>query len=203
MADRHLRQRRDVTASLDQVGDSVGTRSVTVASEADDLIHMQRLTILRNLKRPRVILALAAMPIAFAAAFAGFIGAMDGQVQRADLIFLALLALVLYGVIGAIIALRWLLVPRQARRILNESPTARAPVHLAWSNDGLTATSTYGTGTLPWRDLHGWAEDGHVFAIYTTRGVAQTLPKRLLSEAQVDDFRRCLAGIPDRRHMRG
>lgn len=192
-----------MTASFDQVGDSAGTRSVTVAIEADDVIHMQRLTILRNYRRPRVALALAAMPIAFAAVFAGFIGATEGRVQRADLIFLALLVLLFYGVIAVTMALGWLLVPCQARRALNESPAARTPEQLAWSNDGLTATSTYGTGTLPWRDLHGWAEDGHVFAIYTTRGVAVTVPKRLLNEAQVDDLRRCLAVIPDRRDMRG
>ncbi|MGU3421824.1 YcxB family protein [Methylobacterium sp. D54C] len=190
-------------APLDQDGEGEGTRSVTVAAGVDDLIHMQRLTLFLNYRRPRVILALAAMPIMFAVAFAGLIGIMDGRVRTVDLISLALLILVLYGVIATIIALRWLLVPRQARRMLSESPAAKSPVQLAWSTDGLTANSTYGTGTIPWQDLHGWAENDHVFAIYMTRGVAQTLPKRLLSDAQVDDLRRCLKRIPDRRRGEG
>ncbi|MCJ2033746.1 hypothetical protein [Methylobacterium sp. J-068] len=70
---------------------------------------MQRLTIFRNYKRPRVILALAVMSIAVATAFAGLISIVDGRVRLADFISLVFLILVLYGVIAATVALRWLL----------------------------------------------------------------------------------------------
>lgn len=83
-------------------------------------------------------------------------------------------------------------VPRQTRKAYQEQKGFQYPLTLTWSDDGIEVQNQQGRATFPWADLFRWAEDRHIILFYHSSRLFQMLPRRVLSEAQVDDLRRCI-----------
>jgi len=87
-----------------------------------------------------------------------------------------------------------LTIPRRARTLYRQHKTLQRPLRFAWSDEGLGYTTSTGTGSLAWRDLHRWAEGRGNFLFFVTDAMFYFIPKRVLSEAEADDLRTVAGG---------
>lgn len=82
--------------------------------------------------------------------------------------------------------------PRQTRKVFGEQKGFQYPLTLSWSESGIEVQNQQGRAVLPWDDLFRWAEDQHIILFFHSSRVFHMLPRRVLSDAQWDDVRRCI-----------
>lgn len=82
--------------------------------------------------------------------------------------------------------------PRQTRKVFGEQKGFQYPLTLSWSESGIEVQNQQGRAVLPWGDLFRWAEDQHIILFFHSSRVFHMLPRRVLSDAQWDDVRRCI-----------
>lgn len=80
-------------------------------------------------------------------------------------------------------------IPKRVRREFAEQRALRDEVELNWSDDGLTATTAHGHSQHGWDEFRSWAENEAVFLLFHAERLFTAVPKRALSEAQVDELR--------------
>jgi hypothetical protein len=131
----------------------------------------------------------------------------------AILVTMAVLALVLQdlpailaGAIAGLIALtiflvlRYLLLPRRARKVYLETVSLREARQLSVDEVAFTLSQESGTWRSKWVDMVKWDETSDLIAIYPNRVMAQVLAKGQLSDGIINYCRDQLieAGLPQR-----
>ncbi|WP_306965526.1 YcxB family protein [Agrobacterium tumefaciens] len=67
------------------------------------------------------------------------------------------------------------------------------PITVTWSEEGFRSKAQQGDWNVPWNDYLKWTEDSKVILLYQGARVFNMLPKRVLTPAQIDDFRQLVA----------
>ncbi|WP_234899604.1 YcxB family protein [Agrobacterium pusense] len=80
-----------------------------------------------------------------------------------------------------------------ARKAYAAQKTLQHPITVTWSEEGFRSTAQQGDWNVPWNDYLKWTEDSKVILLYQGPRVFNMLPKRVLTPAQVDDFRQLAA----------
>ncbi|MFK3781404.1 YcxB family protein [Agrobacterium sp. NPDC089420] len=80
-----------------------------------------------------------------------------------------------------------------ARKAYADQKSLQHPMTVAWSDEGFRSTSQQGDWNIPWSDYLKWTEDSKVILLYQGARVFNMLPKRVLTPAQIDDFRQLVA----------
>ena len=80
-----------------------------------------------------------------------------------------------------------------ARKAYASQKSLQHPMTVAWSEAGFRCMAQQGDWNIPWNDYLKWTEDGKVVLHYQGTRVFNMLPKRVLTPAQIDDFRQLLA----------
>ncbi|MDR2875990.1 MAG: YcxB family protein [Methylobacillus sp.] len=166
---------------------STPNRSVTVQLEPADYLAASRLHSRRQIfgggrRGINITVIVALVLLGFIAAFA----LNPGQLLRT-------LGILIVCLIAILVIAHFLIIPYQVRKIFREQKTLHVPYVWTWTEQGLEIRSEkYGHTTYPWSDLFRWEEDQHIFLFYHSSRLFSMLPRRVLSEAQADDLRRCI-----------
>jgi hypothetical protein len=113
--------------------------------------------------------------------------------------------LVGYSIAGAIMGgsafVTWLVImPAYARRTYRQQRTLHKDFRYGWSEEGLSYRTKYGSGILPWHELHRWSDGRHTFLFYINDGLFHFLPRRVMTAEQAEDLRATAAEHgPERR----
>ncbi|MEM7688153.1 MAG: YcxB family protein [Pseudomonadota bacterium] len=102
----------------------------------------------------------------------------------------AVLPVAIGGVIGVVLMLaiiRYVTVPRFARKAYRDFALIREPIEFSPREDGFTLHQPSAHVDAQWLNMIAWDENEKVFAIYVTRQQAYILPKQQV-EAEVIDF---------------
>ena len=162
--------------------------SVTFTPNEEDVVAGARDWFFRVLRQPRmkgaIYLALLAGAL-LGAAFALQSGAPSRQALRAA----ALGALAGLLLIGAILAIRYALLPGQTRRSFRQNKTLHIPCTYAWTDEALSWRSEAANGRILWPDLHRWGEGKCAFLFAVSDRGMHIIPRRALSEAEAADLR--------------
>jgi hypothetical protein len=84
----------------------------------------------------------------------------------------------------------YLWIPTTSRRQFRQRRTMHTAVFYSWSDEALSYRSSNANGTFPWSDLHRWTEGRHSFLFYLEDRMFHFVPRRVLSDEQVEDLRR-------------
>jgi hypothetical protein len=128
-------------------------------------------------------------------------GAIDSMSGEASLVW----NLVGYAICGAIAGgLAWVallvIMPFRARRTFRQQRNLHKEFQYGWSEDGLRYRSKYGSGIIPWHELHRWSDERHTFLFYVHDKLFHFLPHRVLTAEQAQDLRSTAARFgPERR----
>lgn len=98
-------------------------------------------------------------------------------------------------VIGGRVVTYYILLPWKARRVLKYQKYMRYPVTITWSENNFKMESQLGIWDVPWNDYCRLAQNSEVVLIYHSPQQFYTVPKRVLSDAQVEDFMVCARSI--------
>ncbi|WP_417584557.1 YcxB family protein [Pelagibacterium sp.] len=79
--------------------------------------------------------------------------------------------------------------PYRAKKVFAQQKTLHAPIAASWSEDGFTANTSSMGGTIAWNQYFGWSEDQAVFLIMQSQQLFQMLPKRAMTNQQIEDLR--------------
>lgn len=80
-----------------------------------------------------------------------------------------------------------------ARKAYAEQKTLQQPITVTWSEEGFRSKGQQGDWNVPWNDYLKWTEDSKVILLYQSARVFNMLPKRVLTPAQIEDFRQLVA----------
>ncbi|MNS80316.1 hypothetical protein D3C72_1139920 [compost metagenome] len=80
-----------------------------------------------------------------------------------------------------------------ARKAYADQKTLQHPITVTWSEEGFRSKAQQGDWNVPWNDYLKWTEDSKVILLYQGGRVFNMLPKRVLTPAQIDDFRQLVA----------
>lgn len=101
---------------------------------------------------------------------------------------LILTASVIGGAAYPLFMLRWY-IPRIARRIYAQQQDLRSEIGVSVDAEALRARIATGDTRTPWSHFIRWREDAHVVLLYRSDLLFQFVPKRVLSEAQIEAMR--------------
>jgi len=126
-----------------------------------------------------------------------------GEVADNGLSFKTLFVCLITGLMVGICAYAgirlWLLwcVPRSARKLFAEQPSASAPYEFSFDTHGMKAVGEFETSNLPWSHIMSWLENERMLVLAKTRITFFCLPKAQLGEANLADLKQCLvtAGV--------
>jgi len=93
------------------------------------------------------------------------------------------------------LALRYALLPGQARRNFRRNPVLQCEQAFAWSDEGISWDSEVANARIAWRDLHRWGEGPSTFLFAVSERGVHFVPRRALSGAEAADL-----GATARRH---
>lgn len=122
-----------------------------------------------------------------------------GEISDRGFSITTLLICLLMGLIWAIFAygaLRlWLLwcLPRSAKKLYAQQPSASAPIQFSFDADGFKAVGPFETSNLPWSHLLGYMENDRLLLLSRTSITFFCLPKAQLGEANSTALKQCLA----------
>jgi hypothetical protein len=69
-----------------------------------------------------------------------------------------------------------------------------------WSEQGLGYRTRYGSGIVPWHEVHRWSDGRDTFLFYINDRLFHFLPRRVLTAEQAEDLRWTAAEFgPERR----
>ena len=166
---------------------------ITIVMSYEDYLEANRFRLLKKwgLKSSaKFIFMTAAL---FAAIF------LFGEISDYGISIVTLLTGVIMGVIWAICAygaLRlWLLwcLPRSAKKLYAQQPSASAPIEISFDSEGFRAVGLFETSDLPWSHFLGWLENDRLLLLSRTSITFFCLPKAQLGEANVIALKQCLA----------
>jgi hypothetical protein len=91
--------------------------------------------------------------------------------------------------IGAILTMRWLLLPGQALRSFRQNRTTHSEYTYAWTDEGISWESAASSARIPWRDLYRWGEGRSAFLFAVSERGVHFVPHRALTETEAADLR--------------
>lgn len=92
-----------------------------------------------------------------------------------------------------LVAGRYWLMPRQARRIYAQTKSLQRVYRWWWNEEQLNYSSDLANAIVPWADLVKWREGEEVFLLYPSNLTFYVFPKRVFAnDAAVDAFRQLL-----------
>lgn len=83
--------------------------------------------------------------------------------------------------------------PRNSRRAYAQQKTLHTPIEISWSDKGYRTVNDRGDWTIPWSDFLQSSESNDVFLLFQGPRLFNIVPKRALSQDQIDDLRCVIA----------
>ncbi len=160
---------------------------VSFTPTESDYVAANRTWLLRELRRPRRIMALSIVTLACAVLGGILATAGDGEISPTATVIVA--GLVGAGAMAGIYIYSYALMPRRAGRLYRQQVTLQKPLHYGWSEEGITFRSANGAGSMAWADLHRWTDDRGMFLFFLNDQLFYFLPHRVLGPEQVADLR--------------
>ena len=154
----------------------------------EDIVAASRDWFRRAMVQPRIKGALYGATLAgglLGAAFALQAGGPGGRALTAA----ALGALAGLLLVAAILALRYALLPGQARRSFRQNRTIHIPYTYSWTDDAFSWESEASRARIAWRDLWRWGEGPSAFMFAVSERGVHVVPRRALSETEAADLR--------------
>lgn len=161
----------------------------TIQLTERDIVDAYRLVYWDNLRQPDVFVRLIVVVLLVLAGIAWLMTGGDWS-RLGDW---RILGPLLVGFSAAFIvptAIVYLLSGLNARKTLREQKTLQPPVDYTWTPEGYGFSSTFGSSVIPWSTFARFAENDRVFLLYESRRLYRMLPKRALSEADIETIRR-------------
>ncbi len=175
---------------------------VTFTPNAEDQVAMQRAVFARQLRSRRFLGRMAALAV-FAFAFAAgvaFLFVADGMVTAASAAVIGVGVAGGFVVLGIIIGINWLLLPRRARRLFAQQRSLHHEQRITLTPQGLKLDSVRADSFYPWDELSGWLVSRDMLLIFSNDINAYHLPCRAMSDGQLAGAIAILtrAGLPRR-----
>lgn len=170
-------------------------RTATFTLTELDLRRSSRLQVLGSIGETRTIIRLVVVWVVGIVGYAAVMSAVGVPWPRVRG-SLPTLALALVGaILGVTVVLPLLLGPLVIRRRFRQEKQLTKPVSVRWDEEVYEAEQPGIQNRIPWADYAKRREDRHLFLFFMSDYNYQILPKRVLSEAQIADIRRILAGV--------
>jgi YcxB-like protein len=156
------------------------TAMITATLEELDYLNAQSLH--RRWSQQKTIVVI------FLAIFAGALGCVlwyQGAVPIAGGIVGGLIG----GIAGGSIV-RYVYVPRKARKVFRQQKSFQREFSLSWNNDGVRSKDANGEYSTGWSDFIRWKENERLFLLYVSDIQFYMVPKRAFNgEVELRDFR--------------
>jgi hypothetical protein len=164
--------------------------AATLLITEKDLIEAYRLSYFSSLRSKGMIASAVFMTVVLAVA--GYVLAWDRGLGIKILVALVFVAgwMIL---LGAIIAITNLRLPRTARKSFTQLKYLGAPIKAEWSADHISFEAANGSSRYQWGDFVKIAEGKSVFLLFQADNLFNVIPKANLSAAEIDSIRACLA----------
>lgn len=146
----------------------------------------------------RFILLAAALYLAIFSVVSAWYAAFSWTTLLSDAITALVIATCAYA--GIRLWVVWCL-PRAAKKLYVQQPSAREPYQFSFDNDGLRVVGPFETANLPWSHLTGWLESDHLLLLCRTSLAFFCLPKDQLGETNVSALKQCLAAAGVKRGL--
>jgi hypothetical protein len=91
--------------------------------------------------------------------------------------------------IGAILAIRYAMLPGQALRSFRQNRSTHTAYTYAWTDEGISWESEASSARVRWPDLYRWGEGRSAFLFAVSERGVHFVPRRALSEAEAADLR--------------
>ena len=160
------------------------TRTAQFRIKEEHALAGARLIMKRKLKVP-------IGPFIILAIVIGLIGlalGSDGLMGHA-LPILSWLVLVLALILSAV---QYWVLPRQTRRMYNQTSLLREQIALSWDENGFAIEGNSAKSRIAWQDLYAWDEEQNLFVLMQNEMLYNLVPKSALDEEQTVDLRNCL-----------
>jgi hypothetical protein len=161
-------------------------RSITYQPEPADYVAANKLHQRIRYRRPWFIIFGACVTLAYLV-FLVMIWDEPSSPFPALVVHAAFLYFILSPLVGY-----FFIGPRQARKLFREHKSLHYPLTLRWSESGLEVQNQQGQATFPWSDLFRWSEDKNILLFYHSSRLFHMLPRRVVSDQQIDDLYRCI-----------
>lgn len=89
----------------------------------------------------------------------------------------------------AMLLLVKVLLPWQLRRHFRQTAGLKDEVEMSWDADGLRFSAPRGQSRLAWSDYYSWTENDRLLLLYQSEMLFNAVPKAVLSDDQLADFR--------------
>ena len=162
--------------------------AVTLMPSEADVVAATRDWAWRDLRRPRQLYATLA--VAAAAAIVAIIVMLNANAPPE--IFAAVAAEAALGgmlVVALILAIRFAMLPGQARRTFRQNKAIQKEHVYSWSDEGIAWHSASSDSRIAWAELHRWSEGRNAFLFAVSERSVHFVPRRALSEAEAADLR--------------
>jgi hypothetical protein len=148
-----------------------------------------------SFRRSMRFVAVIALPYAAIVSF----GEIADKGVTLQTILTCLLMGLLVGVCAMVGIRIWLLwcLPRSARLLYKQNPSASAPYDFTFDANGMQAVGPFETSNLPWSHFVGWLENDRLIMLSKTATTFFCLPKTQLGPANEAELKRQLddAGV--------
>ena len=84
--------------------------------------------------------------------------------------------------IGLFLLYRYILLPRQVKKIFFQQKELSSPFELEITDEGLKASNEFGNSIRPWDHFTKWKENRELFLLYHSDLMYSIVPKRFLSD---------------------
>jgi hypothetical protein len=127
--------------------------------------------------------------LVFPAMFA-LIGVIDSISEEGSLVWNLLGYSIGGAVVGGVVFVTWLVImPAFARRTYRQQRSLHKEFQYGWSEQGLSYRTRYGSGIVPWHELHRWGDGRDTFLFYIHDRLFHFLPRHVLTAEQAEDLR--------------
>ncbi len=84
--------------------------------------------------------------------------------------------------VGLYALYRYLIMPRQVKRIFNQQKELNSPFEIEFSEAGLSFSNEFGQTLRPWQMFLKWKENEKIFMLYHSDVMFSMFPKRLFTD---------------------
>jgi hypothetical protein len=169
------------------------TGEVVFTPSETDFVAAQRDYFGRWTRGRRGLLHFLIFPLVFA-----LMGAVQGEGSLAwNMIGYGLAGMIVGGI--ALVVWR-IITPLMAKGTYRQQRNLHKEFRYGWSREGLSYRTIYGSGIIPWHELHRWSDGRDTFLLYINDRLFHFLPKRVMTAEEVADLRQtlCEFGPPPR-----
>jgi hypothetical protein len=168
------------------------SRTATFTLSELDLRRAVRLHVFAMLRDRRTMIRLSIVWIVGIALLVGVLLLMGiaWPELRGDLPLISLVMAVM--AFGVPFLLPLALGPLVVRRRFRGDKLVRQPVTASWDEEAYQVEQPGIYNRIPWGDYSMWQEGRHLFVFFISAYSYQVLPKRVLTEEQIEDIRRVL-----------